>query len=42
MDQNKEKCVSKIGFVLAAAGSATRLGKIWKFLTVPVDSVFTF
>jgi len=31
MDQNREKWGSKIGFVLAAAGSAIGLGNIWKF-----------
>jgi NSS family neurotransmitter:Na+ symporter len=31
MEQNREKWGSKIGFVLAAAGSAIGLGNIWKF-----------
>lgn len=31
MDQKREKWGSKIGFVLAAAGSAIGLGNIWKF-----------
>jgi len=36
MDQNKEKCVSKIGFVLAAAGSVFGLLKIWEFIIVTI------
>ena len=31
MIQNREKWGSKVGFVLAAAGSAIGLGNIWKF-----------
>ena len=31
IDQNREKWGSKVGFVLAAAGSAIGLGNIWKF-----------
>lgn len=31
MDQTREKWGSKVGFVLAAAGSAIGLGNIWKF-----------
>src|SRR5690625_3487980 len=31
MDQNHEQWASKLGFILATAGSAIGLGAIWKF-----------
>src|SRR6185312_14102576 len=31
MDQHREQWSSKLGFILAAAGSAIGLGAIWKF-----------
>ncbi|MFA5728550.1 MAG: sodium-dependent transporter, partial [Candidatus Neomarinimicrobiota bacterium] len=31
MIQSREQWTSKLGFILAAAGSAVGLGNIWKF-----------
>ena len=31
MDENRSNFTSKIGFILAAAGSAVGLGNIWRF-----------
>ena len=31
MEKQREQWASKIGFILAAAGSAVGLGNIWKF-----------
>src|SRR5690554_2150990 len=31
MEQNREQWTSKLGFILATAGSAIGLGAIWKF-----------
>ena len=30
---------SKMGFILAAAGSAVGLGNLWRFLTLPQNTV---
>ncbi len=38
IQQGREHWGSKIGFILAAAGSAIGLGNIWKFHTWPAKT----